>query len=377
MKNILPAFFLLLFFQLAHAQQFTLSDHMSAREIGQAMQAYPPSIDHVDARMLIAQSLDKLIHFSVKQDITDEQVAELAPIRDLYLRQVDHNLDALEQSKVAEGVRIFKFYSSSVIIQSKEGVIAVDFQQGPHLTYCGNPDKPDPVAVRTGFHWSPQQLDRLARLVDVSLITHAHADHADYELSRRLAALKKTTIVTQQLKELWKNLGESLVVPDYGTAQQFGPVSIYTMLGHQYMENDKATKDSAGNVYGHPSTDPSITDAETVVYLARIGGLVFLQAGENNDPADEWLQKGMALGFTPDIKMSVGARQGARSVNAALAGKPIFFLPVHEYEMGHGGGGNRTAVYYADNRGNLIRKGGCMPLFWGENYAINDSMLRK
>ncbi len=359
----------------AASAQVQLSDHMSVSEVEQAVHAYPPSIENAGQRLLIAQSMDKLVHLTVKESITDAEVADLAPLRDFYLRQVDRNLDELEKCKVSTGVRIFKFYSSSVIIKSSKGTVAIDFQQGPHLTFCGNTDTPDPVATRTGFHWTSRQLDRLAKLVDVSLITHAHADHADYDLSRRLAALGKTVVLSQQLRDLWHNLKGKLVVPEYGTVQHFGPVDIYTMKGSQYMENDKATKDSLGGAIGHPSTDPKITDAETIAYLARIGDLVFLQAAENNVPADQWLRKGIELGLRPDVKMSVGARQGARSVGDVLKGKPIFFLPVHEYEMGHPGGGNRTAGLYQEGRGNAIQKGLEMPLFWGENYAINPGMF--
>lgn len=348
-----------------------LSDHMSIPEIEQALLTYPPEARHTLERGQIAQSLDKQVHITVKQDITDAELEELAPLRDFYLRQVDRGLKELEEAKVTEGVRIFKFYSSSVIIKSKDGVVAVDFQQGPHVTYCGNIDKPDPVAARTGFHWSPEQLERLAKIVDVSLITHAHADHADSDLSRLLLAQGKTVVLPQQLKDLWSSLGGNMLVPAYGTVQKIGPVEIFTAVGAQYMQNDKATMDAEGLATGFPSTDPKVEDAETIIYLARIGDLVFLQAAENNVVVDNWLREGIQKGFRPDVKMSVGARQGARGIGEVLKAEgPVFFLPIHEYEMGHGGGGNRTAGYYDSARGRLIEKGLMMPLFWGETFAL-------
>jgi L-ascorbate metabolism protein UlaG (beta-lactamase superfamily) len=349
---------------------------MSVAEVEQALLANPPSTDNSWARALIARSMDKLVHITVKENITDAEVADLAPLRDFYLRQVDRGLDELEKCKVTEGVRIFKFYSSSVIIKSKDGTVAFDFQQGPHVTFCGNVDRPDPVAQRTGFHWTPQQLERLAKIVDVSLITHAHADHADYDLTKLLLAKGKTVVLTQQLRDLWSNLSGNLVVPTYGTVQKFGPVEIFTAVGSQYMQNDKITTDEKGEATGYPSTDPKIQDAVTTIYLARIGGLVFLHGAENNVPVDQWLRDGIAKGFRPDVKMSIGARQGARSVADVLKTMgPIFFLPVHEYEMGHPGGGNRTAGYYDGNRGQAIEKGMMMPLFWGENFSLDPASL--
>lgn len=348
-----------------------LSSEMTLPEIEAALQAYPPSAEHVAERGQIAQSLDKQVRFAVKQDISDQQVAELAPLRDLYLRQVDRGLNALEEAKVTEGVQIFKFYSSSVIIKSKDGVIAIDFQQGPHVTYCGNIDKPDPVAARTGFHWSPEQLDHLANIVDASLITHAHADHADSDLSRILLAKGKTVVLPQQLKNLWSSLSGNMVVPTYGTVQKIGPVEIFATVGAQYMQNNKAITDDKNEATGYPSTEPKIEDAETVVYLARIGDLTFLQAAENNVVVDDWLLDGISKGFRPDVKMSVGARQGARGIGTVLkAMGPVFYLPIHEYEMGHGGGGNRTAGNFDGSRQKLIEKGLMMPLFWGETFSL-------
>ncbi len=353
----------------------TLTGKMSIAEVEAALPVYPPSAENVGPREMIAQSMDKLVHLTVKQDISDDEVAELAPLRDFYLRQVERGLQELEKCEVTEGVRIFKFYSSSVVVKSQDGVVAIDFQQGPRLTACSNPERPDPVVTRTGFHWSPEQLDRLAKIVDVSLITHAHADHADYELSKRLTEQGKTVVVPQQLKNFWSSLGEHLVVPAYGTAQKFGPVEIFTTVGAQYMENDATTTDVNGTVIGYPSKNPAVEDAETVVYLAKVGNLTFLQAAENNVPVDQWLRDAATKGFRPDIKMSQGARQGARSVSDAMKDiGPVFFLPIHEYEMGHEGGGNRTAGYY-EGRRKVMEKGMMMALFWGENFAMKPAML--
>lgn len=127
---------------------------------------------------------------------------------------------------------------------------------------------------------------------------------------------------------------------------------------------------------GYPSTDPKVEDAETVAYLARIGDLTFLQAAENNVVVDAWLLDGISKGFRPDVKMSVGARQGARGIGAVLkAMGPVFYLPIHEYEMGHGGGGNRTAGNFDGSRQKLIEKGLMMPLFWGETFSLAPSDL--
>ena len=146
-----------------------------------------------------------------------------------------------------------------------------------------------------------------SRLVDVSLITHRHHDHADYSLSRRLVAQGKPVVGPRQLKDLWEDLADGITVPEYGQVQRIGPAEIYTMLGRQYPQS---RLDADGQREGLPSDNPA-ADTESIVYLARVGGIVFLQGAENHVPAGEWLQQGIMLGMVPDLVLSVGQYQGA------------------------------------------------------------------
>lgn len=349
---------------LALAVQDTpLSESMPLAEIEAALRAHPPGPEHGAARRQIALSLDKLIRVQVKDGLTEEDRASLVPLRDFYRRRVDEGLDRLERARVTEGVRVFKFYSSSVVLKSAEGTVAVDFAQGP-INNGGEPEARDTRG--TGFFWTPEQRDRLAKLIDVSLITHRHHDHADYSLSKRLFDRGKTVVAPAQLGKLWKDLAGRLTVPDYGRAQKLGPVELYTLFGCQYSRNRKGDD---GQRIGEPNAENPEADSETVAYLFRIGGIVFIQAGENHVPADAWLKKGMELGFTPDVRMSVGQFQGARSVDSVLKGQPpCLGLPVHEYEMTHEGGGNRLGPRFQD-------RGRSLPLFWGEEAALTRELI--
>jgi hypothetical protein len=112
-------------------------------------------------------------------------------------------------------------------------------------------------------------------------------------------------------------------------------------------------------------------DSETIGYLFKLNGIVFLQAGENHIPAADWLRRGVEIGFKPNVRMSLGQFQGERALSAALAAmKPVFRLPLHEYEMMHEGGGNRTGQLFQGNARKTIERGAAMPLFWGEDYPI-------
>lgn len=93
-------------------------------------------------------------------------------------------------------------------------------------------------------------------------------------------------------------------------------------------------------------------------------------------PADGWLRKGVALGFKPNVRMSLGQFQGDRTMAAALKTmKPVFRLPLHEYEMTHGFGGNRTGYLMIDSNRAMFDKRQMMPMLWGEDFLITDELV--
>lgn len=353
------------------AAQPPVSTHMSLDEVEAALAAYPPRWEFGEQRAAIMASLDRLIVTKVGASLDDDGRARLRPLHAFYLRRVDRALDRLEKARVVEGVHAFKFYSSSYIFKSAAGVLAMDFCQGP-INNGGEPETRD--EYRSGFYLTPAQRDRLARIVDVMIVTHRHHDHADYSLARRLIAQGKKVIGPEQLQRTWKDLAKGVTVPAYGRAQSFAPVEIFTMLGSQYGTN-RPTGNGAERIGVPHPTDPE-RDSETVVYLFRIGGLTFLTGGENQVPAGEWLREGVARGFRPDVRLSLGQYQGERSLIEALRPmEPLFRLPLHEYEMTHGGGGNRTGPLLVGSGRAAFDRRESMPLLWGEDFVLTRSML--
>lgn len=353
------------------ADKPALSESMSLAEVGAALAAFPPRWENGDERAKIMASLDRIIDVQINKNWTDEDRAQLKPIHEFYLKRMDIGLDKLEKTRVTSGVHVFKFYSSSFVMKTTQGTVAVDFCQGP-INNGGEPEMRD--EYRSGFYMTPAQRDRLARLVDVSLITHRHHDHSDYSLSKRLIAQRKTVVGPAQLKTLWKDLASGITVPAYGTAQKFGPVEIFTMLGSQCARNEPSGIGTER--VGVPNRDDSSKDTETVVYLFRLGGIVFIQAGENHIPADAWLRQGIAAGFKPDVRLSLGQFQGERSLGPVLQTMtPLFWLPLHEYEMTHDHGGNRTGqLLQAGNRKQFDNRR-VMPLLWGEDFLLTEPIL--
>lgn len=355
----------------AGARAAPVSSEMSLVDIERALEAYPPRWEFGDQRAALLAALDRHVTVQIRKGWTDAERARLRPLHEFYLRRVDAGLDRLEHTPVTRGVHAFKFYSSSWVLKSAHGTVAVEFSQGP-VNNGGEPETRD--EYRSGFYWRPEQRDRLARLVDASLSTHRHHDHSDYSLAKRLAARGKPVIGPAQLRGLWKGLAEKVTVPDYGTVQKIGPLELFTFLGMQYSRN--APNGRGAERDGLPNTENPASDSETVCYLFRLAGIVFLTCGENHVPADAWLRRGIALGFKPDVRMSLGQFQGDRALSGVLATmKPLFRLPLHEYEMMHAFGGNRTGPLLAGANRAAFDRRQMMPLVWGEDFLLTEELL--
>ncbi len=267
-----------------------LSDTMSLSQIELEMKNYPPRFEFGNQRLLIMESLDKIIDFSVRDDNRDE--IKLKEIVSFYQRQVDQALSKLEKTKVNEGVHIFKFYSSSLILKSAEGTVAIDFCQGPvgndykleSYDNEGEPEKSD--YFKTGFYMTTKQRDRLAKLVDVYIITHPHQDHVDYSLAKRMIQEGKPVIGPEQLTYKWSDLSRDIIVPSYNEVQKFGPCEIFSQSGYQYKRGKKLDN---GEFYGIPTRYLS-HDVESIRYLIKIGGIIFLHSAETQAEAYMWLE---------------------------------------------------------------------------------------
>jgi hypothetical protein len=375
-RGLLIFYFIILFCGQAFAQV----DTFTLAQIAQEMQKYPPRFEYGNQRVRIFESLDKIIDFTVADYcLSSDRSQRLKEIVAFYLKRVDQGLDALENTVVTEGVHVFKFYSSSIILKSAEGTVALDFAQGPigndyKQGSVGNEGEPETSDYfKTGFYLTPEQRDRLARLVDVYLITHPHQDHADYSLAKRMIEAGKPVIGPEQLKYKWEDLARGIIVPDYEAVQKFYPCEIFTQFGCQYSESRPAGESIRIAV----PTYYLSRDVESIRYLVRIGGITFLQSAENHSEGYDWLEKATMLGWNVDVLMTAGAHQGYRSVMKFLEENKVnyFSLPIHEYEITHPNGGRRAAPFLKGNNRIAFDKKRLMALLWGEDFLLTRKMI--
>lgn len=351
-----------------------LTDNMSFKQIQCAMDMYPPHFKFGNERSKILQSMDAMISFSVKHDNylgNKIYVNRLKDLSDFYRQQVDKGLDALEKTKVRKGeVQVFKFYSSSIILKSCEGIVAIDFCQGP----IGNSAEPEETDLyKTGIYLTKSQRDRLAQLVEIQIITHRHHDHADFSLASRLRMMGKTVIATAQNREYWADKIQGITIPEYDKVQKYGFVEILAQKGYQYAD----TRIEKNLLYGFPSEN-SEDDSESIRYLIKMEGIVFLHSAETYTDGYDWLKKATATGWKVNVVLSQGLGQGERSVNKFLNENPrnYFFIPIHEYELMHENGGNRTSQWLKEKNLDLYGNKRIMPLLWGETFCLKKNLFK-
>lgn len=356
-----------------------LSEYMTLVQIENALELFPPSFEFGKQRLQIMESMDKIIDFSVRDNDRDEQ--KLQEIVKFYRRQVDKGLQALELTDVKEGVHIFKFYSSSLILKSPQGTIAIDFCQGPvgndyKLESYSNEGEPETSDYfKTNFYLTTEQRDRLANLVDVYLITHPHQDHADYSLAKRMIQAGKPVVGPEQLKLKWEDLSRDIIVPNYYEIQKIGPCEILTQAGFQYK---KAKKVANGDFYGVPTRYFS-HDVESIRFLIKMNGIVFLQSAETQTDAYMWLEMAQDINWNVDVLITAGMLQGGKSVKKFLENNSVnyFNLPVHEYEITHSNGGQRAATRLKDDNWTAFKNKMLMPLLWGENFLLTENLINR
>ncbi len=358
-----------------------LSNRMCLKDISKALKLFPPDFRYGNERMMIMKSLDDIINFSFRSDdykiaynVPKDMPELVGPLKSLvsfYRNQIDIALKTLETSKVKCGeIQIVKFYSSSIVLKSSEGIVAIDFAQGPVVAGgyppMGEPEETD--VFNAGFYMTPKQRDRLAKLVDVYLITHRHFDHTDYSLARRMSKMGKKIVAPRQLMTQWNATIPGIIVPEYDSIQKIGFIEILPQFGYQYGCSDVSLD---GFRYGVPALEPD-ENSESVRYLIKMEDIVFLQSAENHVEAYEWLKKAADKKWDIDVLLSKGQWQGERSVTKFLEdyNDSYFYVPIHEYEVTHPGGGNRTARLLKGENLNMFNQKRMMPLLWGESILI-------
>lgn len=259
---------------------------------------YPPA-KHDNARRSSAKLLmDAVFH--------EHFAAFRKPAQEFFHARVDKVIQELEETRVTEGVRIWKIYDMGFIARTKTVTMAFDLVSG--IT-SGSEE----------FSMNADEINRIARQCDALLISHRHEDHADLKMAQQFIELGLPVLATE---ETWTN------------------EPIYTKIIHpernaekvQQLKLEKYTLDMI--VYpGH-----QLRSAINNVYLVKTPeGINLAHNGDQINEADfmmdwEWIDQ-VAKNHQVDVLMT---NAWTTDIFRMVKGfNPRLVLPGHEIELGH------------------------------------------
>lgn len=322
------------------------------------LDAAPPGGSDSKARTEAILAVDELV--ASPKVVNDPEIIAW------YQRQFEKGLQALESGPPEQGVRVVKFYSLSVVMQTKDACFTFDFCEGPSTEKKHLPAEQDLNPDFRNFHPTDGQRKRLANIIDAYFISHLHGDHLSYVLIDKMTAQGKPVIGPAQMKAMWKEEGAPFAdkLPEFKphVVHELGPITFRFYSGAQYMDWYD----------GEACTAPVYQSAlhrETNCYLLRVSGLTFAHFGENQDwNIRRWAEACRDAGWDVDIITSLGMGVPPELLTlwdaTSIAG--------HEYEYTHPEP-NRYLCWLGDNPEEIIRTGKpWIILFWGEHLDLPD-----
>ena len=258
----------------------------------------PPALPEGKDRNIAKLLMDAVFHehFAVYR----------TPVQQFFRSRVDQVIKELENTKVENGVRIWKVYNMGFIARTKTVTIAFDLVTG--IT-GGSAD----------FAMSPDQVNRLSAQCDALLISHRHPDHADKSIAESFL-LKGLPVVAPE--QVWKDDPIQQRVTHLeriaGKVQTLklrnGKLNLIVYPGHQMKSIDN-------NVY-------LVTTSEGIT-MAHLGD----QINENDFMIDyEWIDQ-VAKNHRVDVLMPNAWTMDIFRIVKGF--NPALVMPGHEIEMGH------------------------------------------
>jgi len=227
-----------------------------------------------------------------------------------YRDMVNHVLHHLEHHTIKRGIRVWKLYASSFIVQTPRFNMAMDFCEGPNRNIFGK--------TRPIFSLTRRQTERFAHLVKYSFHTHHHHDHVSYFPLAALAKHKRKIFITHENLRLWKKepFAKNISVLKEGTTI-LENLEIETIYGWQHLENSKV---------------------ECYAYNIDVGGIRILVKGDIFDGNEfamlcEKLRKKTGR---VDLYLSSAWTAGGHDIIRQVERNfDPFFIPAHEWEFTH------------------------------------------
>lgn len=138
---------------------------------------YPPVVHDNFQRTSAKLLMDAVFH--------DHFAAYRKPAQQFFHVRVDQVIKELEETKVQEGICIWKIYDMGFIARTKTVTLAFDLVSGI-------------TSESEDFAMNQEEINRMVRQCDALLISHRHEDHADLKVAEQFIAMGLPVLATEE-----------------------------------------------------------------------------------------------------------------------------------------------------------------------------------
>ena len=216
-------------------------------------------------------------------------------INSIYQPVSDEMLDEILKTRVASGVRIWKVYNMGFIVKTPNHAWGFDVRSGNTITR----------------KFTPDQLAKLVKILDVLFLSHNHPDHIGTDLVREMVRAGKTVVrpTDDTVSELNGDPHLRNLYGRFGKAVKVDGLLVRAFPGYQEIPNQ---------------------EVPCCVYAVTTDGITVAHSGDNQNPQPyELLEKAR---IKPDVMM-INGRPGFAFCLKTV--QPKLALIGHEHELKH------------------------------------------
>jgi L-ascorbate metabolism protein UlaG (beta-lactamase superfamily) len=306
------------------------------------LENYPPALVEHPVRRAALIRLDDVLHI--------ESAPLKEPVQMFYRERMERAVTDIEQTKVTEGMRVWKLYNHGFLIRTPLVSIAFDIVPGM------------PSKTVTGFSISPDVLKRLVAQADVMFISHMHYDHANQDVARIFLDSQKPVVAPEGL---WAN------IPDLSTRLTYPKRS--TEIVHSIAVRDGSVTLKVVAYPGHQGKAPIVNvnlvatpDGFTVVHTGD-------QSGFEGPGGDfDWIAQ---IGRDHHVDLLLPNCWGNELGRTIRGVNPELVITGHENEMSH------TVDHredYTQTYNHLFESHyPAIVMGWGESYLYRKDRVRQ
>lgn len=148
----------------------------SLKWVGEILDMFPPVRQDHPGRLIALTRLDDILLI--------ESAADKEPVQRFYRARMEKALKEIEETRVTEGMRIWKLYNAGFFVRTASVSFVFDIVPG---------------VEGKAFTVDTRLLERLADQADAAFVSHGHFDHASPAVAKIFLARNKPVIVPQDL----------------------------------------------------------------------------------------------------------------------------------------------------------------------------------